>query len=96
MKVRNIINNNGYAVRNQFVITHEGATYFQSYDSVIAVYKDGKLTITPLWDYSATTRKHFYIFVDDYCHGYHGNRDSILRGIGDGSIEVVKNGELDY
>lgn len=95
MKVQNIINHNGNASRNQFVITHNGATYFQSYDSVIAKYEDGKLTITPLWDCSNTTRKHFYIFVSDYCYGYWGTREDILNGIKEGRIKVVKDGELD-
>lgn len=95
MKVSNIINNNGNASRNQFVIKHNGAVYFQSYDSVIAKYEDGRLTITPYWDYSNTTRKHFYIFINDYCYGYSGNREGVLNGLRDGSIRMVNDGELD-
>lgn len=95
MKVQNLINNNGNRAANQFVITHNGATYFQSYNSVVAKYEKGRLTVTPLWDYSATTRKHFYIFVNDYCYRYRGNRQSILNGIADGSIRVVRDGDLD-
>ena len=97
MKVQNIINNNGNRAANQFVIKHNGQTYFQSYDSVIAKYdENGRLTVTPLWDYSATTRKHFYIFINDYCPNYVGRRESILRGIADGSIAVVRDGHLDF
>ena len=69
MKVENIINNRGNRAANQFVIHHNGDTYFQSYESVIAKYdKDGRLTITPLWDCSNTTRKHLYIFLQRYCN----------------------------
>lgn len=95
MKVRNIINNNGNAARNQFVITSGDATFFQSYDSVVAMIRRGKLYVTPLWDYSNTTRKHFYIFVNDYFRYGKGNRESILEGIADGSICEVEDGELD-
>lgn len=93
MKVQNLINNNGNAARNQFVIKHNGSVYFQSYDSVVAKYEDGVLTLTRYWDYSNTTRKHLYIFINDYCYGYSGNRESILKGLRDGSIKMA--GELD-
>ena len=94
MKVSNIINNNGNASRNQFVIKHNGAVYFQSYDSVIAKYEDGRLTITPYWDYSNTTRKHFYIFLANYTC-LTPTRENVLRCIENGYIKVVKDGELD-
>ena len=94
MKVSNIINNNGNASRNQFVIKHNGAVYFQSYDSVIAKYEDGRLTITPYWDYSNTTRKHFYIFLANYTC-LTPTRETVLRCIENGYIKVVKDGELD-
>lgn len=96
MKVENIINNNGNRATNQFVIKHNGDTYFQSYESVIAKYdKDGRLTVTPRWDFSVTTRKHFYIFLNDYTR-YSGKRSEVLNGIKDGSIAVVKHGDLDF
>lgn len=96
MKVENIINNRGNRATNQFVITHNGDTYFQSYESVIAKYdKDGRLTITPLWDCSVTTRKHFYIFLADYTT-INPTRENVLRCIENGYIKVVKDGELDF
>ena len=94
MKVENLINNNGNRAANQFVITHKGATYFQSYESVIAKYENGKLTITPLWDCSVTTRKHFYIFIRDYAY-LNPTREVVLRNIANGYINVVKDGDLD-
>ena len=54
--------------KNQFIITGDyGARVFQSYDSAIAcIDAAGRLTVAPEWDYSATTRKHFYLFLNDY------------------------------
>ena len=36
MKVENIVNGRGNKVANQFIITHEFLTIFQSYETVIA------------------------------------------------------------
>lgn len=57
---------------NQFVIKHGGYTYFQSYNSLIAVYhydyEKGiyELTLGGNWDYSMTTLKHLYLFLQEY------------------------------
>ena len=52
---------------NQFVIFgDDGSTVFQSYSSVIAILKDGKLTLGKYWDYSKTTSKHLYNFLNEY------------------------------
>ena len=97
MKIENIINNNGNRAANQFVIKHGDKVYFQSYESVVALWDkgEGRLTVTPRWDFSVTTRKHFYIFLNDYTR-YSGKRDEVLNGIKDGSIVVVKHGDLDF
>ena len=61
MKVENFYN------KNQFIIRGEGKTIFQSYQSEIAeISKDGKLTLGIDWDYSITTLKHLYLFLNDY------------------------------
>ena len=52
--------------KNQFVITGEGKTIFQSYNSTIAIYENGILTLGSDWDYSTTTSKHLYLFISDY------------------------------
>lgn len=96
-KIQNIINNNGNAAANQFVITTDKGIYFQSYNSVVAFW-DGlnrRLKVTPLWDYSATTRKHFYIFLNDYTNIF-ADRKNVLSKIKDGSIEVIEDGKLDF
>lgn len=52
--------------KNQFIIRTDEGVVFQSYDSVIAIYKNGVLTLGCDWDYSNTTRKHLYLFIDEY------------------------------
>ena len=62
MKVKQLEN------KNQFVILgNNGEIEFQSYDSLIArINKNGTLTLSSRWDYSRTTLKHLYIFLDRY------------------------------
>lgn len=58
--------------KNQFIIINDGKTYFQSYNSLIAVkyydYDKGKniLRFGRDWDYSKTTLKHLYLFLQYY------------------------------
>jgi hypothetical protein len=53
--------------KNQFVIRGEGKTVFQSYNSTIAeINKNGQLTLGIDWDYSRTTLKHLYLFLEYY------------------------------
>lgn len=60
MKVQNMLSpRSGREVANQFIIEHEGKTYFQSYSTIIAVRKSGKLTLDKnYWDCSVTTSKY--------------------------------------
>lgn len=53
---------------NQFLIYDERKLVFQSYDSVVAEIdrKTGELFFGSDWDYSNTTRKHLYKFLNDY------------------------------
>lgn len=65
--VSSLINNNGNAVANQFIIRTPKAVYFQSYRSVVAkIDKNSNLILSENWDYSNTTRKHLYIFLRMY------------------------------
>jgi len=56
--------------KNQFVIETNEKRYFQSYDSLVAIYDKQKQTLLlgRDWDYSNTTKKHLYIFIFDYCY----------------------------
>lgn len=67
MKVSNMTNGKGNKATNQFEIEGEdGSITFQSYTSVIAVKKNGKITLdADKWDYSKTTGKFRNIFLNE-------------------------------
>ena len=52
--------------KNQFLLEGPAETIFQSYDSTIAIIKKGCLTLGLNWDYSHTTLKHLYLFLNDF------------------------------
>ena len=56
--------------KNQFIIESPEKVIFQSYQSTVAVIdKTGQhLTLGKDWDYSNTTRKHLYLFIEVYCY----------------------------
>lgn len=60
--------------KNQFIITGESEITFQSYDSTIATINKntGVLTLGGNWDYSHTTLKHLYLFLQDYKNDIEG------------------------
>ena len=72
------IKNNLYKVEqfhhaNQFIIRslNGGEIAFQSYDSLIAVVEDKigepyRLTLGRDWDYSNTTLRHLYLFLEQW------------------------------
>ena len=61
---------NQFYNKNQFLIIDKGVKYFQSYDSMIAKIENGALTLGMDWDYSKTTLKHLYLFINDYLLKY--------------------------
>lgn len=67
MKVSNFDSpRSGKPVSNQFEIRGEGRTVFQSYNSVIAVKEQGKVTLDPVyWNYSKTTSKYRSQFLGE-------------------------------
>jgi hypothetical protein len=66
MNVSNITNNNGNKVPNQFVISDNGANYFQSYNSIIVKRSNGKIELDSYyWNYSRTTSKYRNIFLGE-------------------------------
>lgn len=61
VKVENFYN------KNQFLITTNEGITFQSYDSQVAfIANDGTLKLGDDWDYSHTTLKYLYLFLNDY------------------------------
>lgn len=98
VKVKNLINDNNNAAANQFVIEDNDSIYFQSYESIIAKYEKGNriVTITDKWDYSNTTRKHFYIFLRDYTPFNVYSKKDVLNYIRDGVFVIVDNDKFDF
>ena len=94
--------------KNQFIINTEKEITFQSYDSTIATInkKTGVLTFGADWDYSHTTLKHLYLFLNDYKNEIEGfiysrifhkgfdtskNKRAFLQNLIDNKIIKVKN-----
>lgn len=55
-----------FITKNQFLIKSKGKTTFQSYNSIIAIIKNGVLTLGKNWNYSQTTSKYLYLFIETY------------------------------
>ena len=65
MKVNNLTSRNGNLVINQFEIYHNGESFFQSYNTIIAkIDKNGKTILdTYALEYSRTTSKYLFQFL---------------------------------
>jgi len=96
IKVRNIINANGRPTANQFeIVDVNNATFFQSYNTLIAEVKDsdGQVYLDEYyWDYSRTTMRHLYNFLRQW--GYDGLNSKIVRQfIKDGKFKTTNLNE---
>lgn len=69
-----------FYVKNQFINESDDVVIFQSYDSLIASYdKTNKILVLDsyYWDYSRTTIKYLYRFINEYCYNiFHSNINS--------------------
>lgn len=74
--------------KNQFIILGDnGEVEFQSYNSLIArINKKGTLELSNHWDYSRTTSKHLYIFLEKYLY----NLDDFIQ---DDIKNILLNGK---
>lgn len=54
--------------KNQFIIYTPDERIFQSYNSIVAISIAGELILGRDWDYSKTTLKHLYIFLENYAY----------------------------
>lgn len=89
--VSNLINDNGNAAANQFVIKTPKATYFQSYYSVVAkIDKKGNLILSKDWDYSNTTLKHLYMFLRMYGYDHLCCAKDMRKAIKDKEVVLKK------
>ena len=67
MKVENMMSAHGNKVANQFIISGNGKTTFQSYDTVIAEidWINEHISISEKYNYSPTTNKYRNAFFRD-------------------------------
>ncbi|MCK9561034.1 MAG: hypothetical protein M0R44_11385 [Candidatus Marinimicrobia bacterium] len=66
VKVRNMRSSRGNAIPNQFIIETDDGVYFQSYNSIIAFKRNGRVFLDDnYWDYSTTTGKYRNIFLNE-------------------------------
>ena len=67
MKVQNMTSKtSGREVANQFIIYGDHETTFQSYNTIIATKKDGRVYLDKeMWDYSKTTGKYRNQFLGE-------------------------------
>ena len=83
MKVYNMESSQGNKVPNQFIIEHKGKEYFQSYNSLIAVKENGKITLDEYyWNYSRTTSKYRNEFLNELT-------DDTRKKIKDGTYKLT-------
>ena len=76
----------GNPAKEQYKIRFKHGFIYQSYDSIICVSNTthGTVTLGRDWDYSSTTRKYLYAFLNT-------NRKDILAGIASGKIKYDKD-----
>lgn len=98
MTVENMVSpRTGNPVANQFVITGNGTTTFQSYNSTIAVidWNEKTVKIGNDWNYSTTTGKYRNSFFDD--NYFSDMRDTkgmnrIMKKVDKDGFALVTNG----
>lgn len=98
MRISNLVNDNGKHEVNQFLVEMVENTYFQSYETIIAVKdnNNGNITLSQDWDYSKTTSKHLYIWLRDYTRHHVSGRDDVVELIENGTIKVVEKINYEY
>jgi hypothetical protein len=97
MKVRNMVSrNSGREVANQFIITDEKRTVFQSYSSTIIEidWDNQEITIFPDWNYSVTTSKYRNQFMEEYGFTEMGNSKGFKECMKKGKIRNFKIKEV--
>lgn len=89
LKVRNMEGSSGREVANQFIIEGNGERYFQSYQSLCAVWnkKAKKLTVGRDCICSRTTAKYLYQFIKEETPLCGVDRKIILKAMNEGKID---------
>lgn len=89
-----------YNALNQFHLYGEGKHELQSYNSLVVritgnSYSNQTITLGCDWDYSTTTSKYVYMFLEEYAglsfYGISNKRDYIRKLVENGTIEYDEN-----
>lgn len=64
--------------KNQFLIEGDNFKQLQSYDSQVAKIENGLLILGSDWDYSRTTLKHVYLFINDFLNWLNDEQYNLL------------------
>lgn len=93
MKVRNMVSARGNKVANQFVIINGTDTTFQSYDTTICSIHCGSafISLSDYWDYSTTTARYFYQFLEENLTNYKPCKKDVTRWLELGYIPAGEN-----
>ena len=100
MKVEQFHNKNQFHLYTTYDATEENLHELQSYDSLVVSIskKDGSHDVVVLgrdWDYSTTTSKHVYMFLEEYAninfYGITNKRAYVNKLIKDGMIYYNEN-----
>lgn len=78
--------------KNQFHLYGEGKNILQSYNSTVVVIDSEGITLGYDWDYSTTTSKHVYLFLEEYGYiNFYGitNKRNYVR-------KLIENGTIKY
>ena len=79
MNVKNMKNDKGNSVANQFIIYSDDGIYFQSYNSIICKRTENKVFLDNYyWDYSRTTATYRRAFLNG--EGIEATRKKIKSG----------------
>ena len=75
---------------NQFHLYGEGKDLLQSYNSLVVKVEKDKITLGRDWDYSTTTSKYVYMFLQEYTnirfYGITNKRKYVQDLINEGKI----------
>jgi len=81
-----------YVHANQFHLYGDWEDYLQSYDSLVVKISDGRIILGRDWDYSTTTSKHVYMFLEEYTNiNFYGvtNKRKYIN-------DLIKEGKIEY
>ena len=94
MTIYQLINDNGNAAANQFVIidSENKTIYFQSYNTIIAkVNTNGKnVVLSKDWCHSTTTSKHLYMFLRNNTKYYINEKKDVVHYLKSGEFSLVE------